>query len=234
MGATGLYRPKGISHKDFFQQQWDPEGKRQRVLAAAASGSVVYCAVEQIETGHVFPVAVQTWRHPRAEQNFTYKEATESQGPNEIQCPQKILDMLSPLDEMYEPGSNAHTWAKQWRDDCIAFNQRMQSQPKIKPGDAIKLSRKVEFQNGIIEDVFIFKEKSSFYPICDSGMLVSLGRSWKKNYDWKLVDADKELHARENPVREIIPEKPVIQDMDDLLSAASDRNVSPAGLTLDM
>jgi hypothetical protein len=56
--------------------------------------------------------------------NTGYKIVPETWGPTEDRCPQRIIDQLTPLDDL--PNYQGIEWAGQWRDRCEANNRRRQ------------------------------------------------------------------------------------------------------------
>ena len=105
------------------------------------------------------------------------KYVDETMGPAESRCPKSILDLLSPTENQY---------ALDWRERCRKYHELKASQPKLKGGETIKLSRKVRFNDGVEEDTFRFQKGSRSFRQSD-GRLVHLGRSWKTTYGWEVA-----------------------------------------------
>lgn len=88
-----------------------------RVLASAVvRGTVYYAAVELHCSGEemqVIGVVCLIDHNPRAADGmiFGYKDMDESMGPCESECPQAVLDLLTPTDAPY---------ARAWRERCRA------------------------------------------------------------------------------------------------------------------
>lgn len=98
MGWTFTHRPKGISHKDFFQNKFDSTKTRIEVLDAATVNWVCYMAVKSHKLGKTFAVICLTRWAPKADYfNFGYKDMDESMQPFYYGCPKRILDLLDPL-----------------------------------------------------------------------------------------------------------------------------------------
>lgn len=160
MGWSYGPRHKGESHKDYFSKLFDhPNGK---VLDAAGGFNEVYIAFQAPEG--VIGIAVQVqwvptdaWGH-----NFGYKAAEESMGPPIQNCPQRILELLSPLDQLYTPGSDSHTWAGKWREACWQRILARQARPTVRAGDTVKFSKTIKFTSGTEEDTFVFVKGSTF------------------------------------------------------------------------
>jgi hypothetical protein len=100
---------------------------------------------------------------------YGFKYMDETMGPYYTNCPNKILDMLSPTDNEY---------AIKWRNKCREFN-------KIKPGTVVR-TKPISFKLGKepigICDTFTFTRKKNI-------MLCSLGEVKLKifNYDFEII-----------------------------------------------
>jgi len=102
----------------------ESDTRRWRVLDSAMVGSTYYAAVEITDkaTGAAFVLAAVFLTQGRAQPgqaqdgcNFGYKSQDETMGPNEIDCPVRILDKLTPTTDRAFPPSR---WAQEWRDKC--------------------------------------------------------------------------------------------------------------------
>ena len=60
-------------------------------------------------------------------------------------CPERILDQLSPTD---------HEGSNEWRQKCREKIERKKNLPKLKHEDVIKLSKPLEFASGDVKDTF--------------------------------------------------------------------------------
>jgi hypothetical protein len=98
-----MHRDAGLTTRQVMEHEL-PETltKRGRILASAMVGSTFYAAVQQQpgtpDAGKVWALVVLTWKSS-GYFNFTYKEMDEDMGPTEATCPDKILDLLSPIGE---------------------------------------------------------------------------------------------------------------------------------------
>ena len=81
-----------------------------------------YAAVRRASDNLVFALVLMLDRTPT---RLGYKALTEDTGPEPTGCPAEILDLLSPLEELY-PDDPAYTrnlpfeFAREWRADCRA------------------------------------------------------------------------------------------------------------------
>ena len=90
------------------------EGSSRVLLSALLNMRVYYAAVEQLRDGRereVFAVVCLVHYDPcdREGYVFGYKDMTEVMGPNEADCPEAILDLLTPTEQPY---------AIAWRERC--------------------------------------------------------------------------------------------------------------------
>lgn len=100
------------------QFTWKRADATSRVLLSAlVDMRVYYAAIEQIRTAtgarEVWAAIclVQFDPHDQLGYIFGYKDMEESMGPSERNCPEAILDLLTPTD---------HEFARRWRAACRA------------------------------------------------------------------------------------------------------------------
>ena len=129
MGWSFEHRDKGTSNLEHFRAQW---GEGYDLLDGATVGGVFYGAL-RIPGGKVTAVVILTKWVPRDWFNFGEKSMTESWGPTEARCPERILDMLSPAEELYV--GDSLTWATEWRAACRSYHARVGS---VKRGTVIR------------------------------------------------------------------------------------------------
>lgn len=113
MGWTGTHREKGLSHLDFFREEFGSNS----VVAASSVGSTVYLAYQYTRDGKPTDIGalVVLTRWERDDwHNFWYKDMSESSGPYNAKCPEQILNMLSPTNCEY---------SLEWRDRCRKYNE---------------------------------------------------------------------------------------------------------------
>jgi len=143
MGWTTMHRDAGISHKEWFASEFPTMVKN--VVDLAVKSNVMYIAYRRPEDQKVIAL-VFLIRWFKDEYNFGYKDMEESMGPNEHDCPERILSLLSPVEELYQGYSLE--WAKAWRDGCWAKIKTRQSAPKLEYGALVDLGGMVHFTNG--------------------------------------------------------------------------------------
>jgi hypothetical protein len=150
MGWITTYRAPGKSNRDFFEQE--VLGENYAILDCATIDRTFYAAVKHPE-GYVFGLVVLIYLAPRAEFNFGWKDIDESMGPAEDHCPQRVLDLLTPIDTLYpwdrhgdEP--SGRKWAREWRERCAANAAAKAQRPTVKPGDTLIFDHPLEFASG--------------------------------------------------------------------------------------
>ena len=122
MGWTYTRRPKGESHQIFFARRFD--GQHHKVLATSGHLDVVYAALQVIRDGQepfvIGMVILTHWDHD-SPFNFGYQDMTEEMGQCAATCPRRILDLLTPLDELERRGITSGSsleFATAWRQRC--------------------------------------------------------------------------------------------------------------------
>jgi len=152
MGWTFTHREKGISNKDWFAREYD--GHDYEVLDVA-SGSLnrnnVYIAL-RLPSGKVLAVPCLTRWRPNDEFNFGWKDMSEDMGPNICDCPQRIMDLLSPIDELFpDKDSSSREWAQAWRDRVAAFREKMNNKLKLRDDMLVMVPYDLDFSNFTME-----------------------------------------------------------------------------------
>jgi hypothetical protein len=183
MGSTSLHREKGLTDRQFFEQEFPnaltrsgrildcatlaTTGGWQRVFYAAVKGSqatgpdTVWCLV-----------VLMHWQ--RGHYNFTYKDMDDTMGPSEDECPARILDLLTPTDS---------DWSNQWRARCRDNAERLSRSRALPQGSFIRFERAYEFSNDYEVTRFLLAEKGRqpvWRALCDDGYSFAcrLPRDW--------------------------------------------------------
>lgn len=144
MGWTYTDRPKGESVRDFLQEQ--SLGKGHEILEFALKEfRTAYAAVKTLETGQVWGCVWHVDTKGDRDFNFGWKTVSEDMGPYQQDCPEKILNLLTPTES---------ECAKEWRARCWTNIKARKSKPKAKDGDTIKFSEPIRFTNGDTIQVF--------------------------------------------------------------------------------
>lgn len=174
MGWTSYYRAPGESDRDHLTRELC--GDYLEILDSVTVKGTFYAAVRYTQergtyqVGHTFGLVVLQRRTRRDSYGHNYyrKEIDETMGPNEAECPVRILDLLTETDSQY---------AQEWRAACRGNAARKASLPKIKKGDVVQFAQPLAFTNGASADTFTFVERSTF-RVRDTGSLVRIP-SWK-------------------------------------------------------
>jgi hypothetical protein len=130
--------------KQYLDAQFTFENERRKltVLDSASKLGAYYAAVESIAkaTGEreVFGLVCLTNYRPRGFSDgttFGYKDMDESMGPNQCECPVRLLDLLTPTTSDY---------ANDWRKRC-----RERAAKRVpKPGETFTLAKPMRFTDG--------------------------------------------------------------------------------------
>jgi hypothetical protein len=135
MGSYGVYRPSGMTDKDFFQEEFPSV----TVLDAARVESVCYVKM-QTRKGDVF-MFVSPFCQRDGE--FIYKDQTEEMGPIDVKCPLRMLEGLTdPVNE----------YSAKWRQEVRDYHARKRPLPKV--GQRIRLATPLKFTNGDLVQEF--------------------------------------------------------------------------------
>lgn len=150
-----LFQNDPLTHQtpaDYITRQFSwTDGKRgATVLATATVGNVIYAAIRNFDdeagTSYVF-AGVILFRNSRKD-GFGYKDMCESMGPVECNCPDRIMRLLSPVEQIPNPGYSA-----QWRAAVAARKaeraQRRAGAPAaLRINDVVRLAHEVTLRPG--------------------------------------------------------------------------------------
>jgi hypothetical protein len=143
----------------YVTREFSRDGRRHstKVLDAAAVRGVIYAAIRNTDTessrSHVF-CGVFLFRN-NAREGFGYKAMDEAMGPCEVDCPDRIMRLLSPVEDIPSPGYTAD-----WRARVAAAKASRASAKawlgKLSPGDTVCLPAAAHFAKaGFSADRFI-------------------------------------------------------------------------------
>lgn len=145
MGWIGTFKQPGQSVLDFFKNKWERSIEDERgsleIIDSCVFLTEAFFAVriqdnENYKEPFTFAAIVQIRHFQDPSENFLYKDCDECCGPRQINCPDRILDQLSPTN---------HDTAKWWREECKAENKRKASRPKLEPGITIVTDEPLHF-----------------------------------------------------------------------------------------
>jgi len=165
----------------YLTDQFNHEGEHciNRVLGAARVGNTVYMAVECTDkaTGTSFVLAAVVLISNTRKHGFGYKDMTETVGPCECACPDRIMRLLSPVTDIPNPG-----YAAEWRAR-VATHKKAAAELRAKradlrPGSIVTLERAVSFRDGTTASVFricfVRRKTPIFEPVDRPGFLCRL------------------------------------------------------------
>lgn len=151
MGWLYYERPSGERDLAHFRREW---GVGERLLAGATKGNVFYGALREADGEKVYGIVALIDRFGAGGYNFGYKDMDEGMGPQAAECPERILNLLSPVEALYEEGSSQHKWATTWRERCRESIAKAKVVPKVRKGDLIRFAKPWNFVDGSTEDTF--------------------------------------------------------------------------------
>lgn len=140
MGWMHTHKPHGQSMRDFFIAQgvlrWTSSERYDfRVLdTSTVARKAFYAAIEETEreTGErkVYALIVLLrWTRGPDDYNLLYKDMDESMGPLEAECPERILKLLTPTENIH---------AQDWRRRCQEKIDARRAAKAHKPGDIVE------------------------------------------------------------------------------------------------
>lgn len=130
----------------------ETDAARSQVLAASQVGRAVYMAVrhhhktgEHAGRSYTFAAVILVFNNAR--DGFGRKSMSECSGPCEVDCPARIMALLSPVEEIPDPGS-----AADWRERvAAAVTERREAAAaarRFRPGQRLQLTEPLGFQKG--------------------------------------------------------------------------------------
>lgn len=180
MGWTSFSMHEPV--KDWFTREYDDE-KREVLDVALVKRNTMFAAVKIRATGEVIAF-VFLIRWSRDYYNFSYKDMTEFSGPGEIECPKRIMKLLTPLNDESDPNG----YARKWRQDVQEFwdNKALMSSPS----HCIKTESPVEFTSGMRYQYFKKIGKRMYAGRLDKGMfkIISRVRLTLKYWNFEMVE----------------------------------------------
>jgi hypothetical protein len=148
MGWTGTHRPKGQPLREFFEGEgFDPA---RIVDFAVKHRTTAYVAYRMPDTEEIAAYVILI-RYSRDYFNITYKDMHEMMGPNESECPERILDLLDPTDNDY---------ANEWRARC---RKNIAIRRSVKKGTEVRFVTPIEFSNGVTMQTLVYSGKGNTF-----------------------------------------------------------------------
>jgi len=187
MGWVYTYKEPGKKVIDFFRKEFDfqrEDGHYGKVLdCAVVNMNTAYIAYEVGDAQgnrKVFAYVCLLHFVPNARDgyNFGYKDMDETMGPNECDCPERILKLLTPTDNEY---------AKKWRERCWENIRKRKTRPKLEKGMMIEFNYPLSFSDGWEGSVFSVVDPRRLVFAAEYGGRYRIRRSTIQRGEWKVV-----------------------------------------------
>ena len=162
MGWTTMHETR--TAKQFFLDMFKNETNYEIVDIAIKNFTTAYIAIKDLKKGYVYCQTYLIHRAPKSYENFGYKPVSEFCGPVTAECPKRILDKLTPLDEIVKLSeledfsAKSIEWAKGWRERCY---NNIEASKKLKNA-VIKTDEPIHFTSGNSYQYFKRKGKRWF------------------------------------------------------------------------
>jgi hypothetical protein len=124
-------------------------------LDGARVGNTVYFAVRTTikESGHSYVFAVVILISNTAKDGFGYKDMDETAGPCQCDCPDRIMRLLSPIDELPRAGYAAD-WRARVAERKTQQRQQREKRKTLRIGSVLTLPRDLQFPGGVTAKTF--------------------------------------------------------------------------------
>lgn len=166
MGWHSTYRRSGTSNLEWFRSHLNHPGFE--VLEAASKHGVCYlaCRVEPSDGSESYVAAMvclTNWA-PSNHYNFSYKAISENMGPAARECPARILELLTPVEEL-PFGAQGKEWSRVWREACQEKIRSLKQKPKPQKGDLIYMKEAIRFTDKSECQLFEWIGGSKFWQV---------------------------------------------------------------------
>jgi hypothetical protein len=138
--------PRSYLDAQFTQHR--PDATSKVLLSALVGKRIYYAAVEEVRVAtserEVWAIICLVRYNPRDSEGyiFGYKDMVESMGPYECDCPEPILDLLTPTNSQY-----ALRWRARCRENAAARRAKARK-PSPRPGQVIVFDEPLSFADG--------------------------------------------------------------------------------------
>jgi len=193
MGWITFNKSKNITPKDYFKTVFN-WGEKLELLHIETKNRVAYMAVRNKEKGYVSAYIYLLTYAPKSYYNFGYKGMSEFAGPNVYNCSKKLINLLTPLEEIAKIDNEdindcMYQWAMNWRNNCLN-NLKNNTNKPFSEGKIIKLEFPLNF-NRIGERQFFKKMDRKIYAVeieQDEVRIISRVKFNPKNYNYTFVN----------------------------------------------
>lgn len=170
MGWTTFHETR--TAKQYFTDMVDRCEGIELVDIAIVSFRTAYLAIKDNKLGYTYCAVYLLHRAPKSYYNFGYKDMTEFAGPGVTDCPKRIIDKLTPLDEIArlnpEIGENSIRWAKEWRKNVLENSVKKKERNSSLRNAVLKTKEPLDFKSGAQFQYFT-KQGRQLYAIKDFG-----------------------------------------------------------------
>jgi hypothetical protein len=180
MGWTFTHVAKGAKVSDFFSNEFNytkEDGSYGKVVACSAKPTVAYLAYEYRKSNGESGVTafVCLINRKKSHLNFGYKDMDESMGPNVSNCPESILNLLTPTDSK---------WANQWRERC---RTNLKNVKKIKKDSVLHFKNEIPFgKYGKAKTFTVVDVKKNHYFAHEIGITVKLSKRYLNDNEYEI------------------------------------------------
>ena len=232
MGWMYMHKKTRMSVKEFFEEKFN-----FKCAKTGASGRVLDCAVVNLRTAYiayetvsaggrrdVMGIVCLLGYNPHGYHNFGYKDIDESMCPSKCDCPERILNLLTPTDA---------PWAQEWRQRCRENLERRKKRVPLRNGAMIMFDEPIGFSDGTrLAQFWVMDAKKGYFSNVCNGRRYKVGRQTIRNRPWKVVTEKEALCYELKRVAQVI-EPTIPADRERLLRYA--RNlVDIADFTLEI
>ena len=127
---------------------------RTEVLAASQVGRAVYLAIRNSHqtgryAGKTYTYAAIILVFNNAREGFGRKAMDGTAGLYEIDCPARIMALLSPIEEIPDPGYAAD-WRRRVREAVASRRTVAAAAKRLRPGQRIQITEPLSFNKGAV------------------------------------------------------------------------------------
>lgn len=170
MGWTTFHETR--TAKEYFTDMVKRCEGIELVDIAIVSFRTAYLAIRDNNLGYTYCAVYLLHRAPKSYYNFGYKDMTEFACPAVTDCPKRIIDKLTPLDEIEkldtEIGENSLKWAREWRKNVLENSAKKKERNNSLRNAVLKTKEPLEFRSGAQYQYFT-KQGRQLYAIKDFG-----------------------------------------------------------------
>lgn len=187
MGWTVTHKARGTSVRTFFEGEFNtdwPDGRIGRVIDCAAFLHEAYIAFEKTHPdGHREVSAIVCLLRQTRDvdyYNFGYKDMPEDMGPIAHNCPERILNLLTPTDNEY---------ALEWRRKCWVNIEKRKHRAPLRKDTVIRFKERVLFSGGTQEDTFrVLDPKKLLFSDVSGARRFRLSRHLLRDESWRVIN----------------------------------------------